>query len=150
MASFVAVNSVILNYKTMKKNDINEKITEIMKNDQRYPADAYHFISHAVTVVATRGDKKQHITALALLKGIKIVARETFGPFAAQVLIKWSVNLPGDVGAIVFNLVEAKALSSSDEDSPEDFAVEFDLLDGLDLASEPVADLSQIEVPIID
>ena len=134
----------------MKKNDLHEKIAEIIKNDQRYPADAYHFISHAVTVVAKRGDKKQHITAIELLKGIKIVARETFGPFAAQVLVKWSINLPGDVGTIVFNLVEAKALSSSDEDSPEDFAVEFDLLDGLGLDAEPVADISNIEVPIID
>ncbi|MCF6174688.1 MAG: hypothetical protein L3J71_02855 [Victivallaceae bacterium] len=135
----------------MKKNDLQEKIAAIRKNDQRYPADAYSFISHAVTVVASRCSKeKQHITAFELLKGIKIVARETFGPFAAQVLIEWSVKLPGDVGAIVFNLVKVKALSSSDEDSPEDFAVEFDLLDGLGMDVEPVADLSQIEVPIID
>jgi len=135
----------------MKKNDLQEKIVMIMKNDQRYPADAYNFISHAVTVVASRSkNKKQHITAFELLEGIKIVARETFGPFAAQVLIEWSVKLPGDVGAIVFNLVEAKALSSSDKDSPEDFAIEFDLLGGLDMDTESVADLSNIEVPIID
>lgn len=135
----------------MKKNDLQEKIATIMENDQRYPADAYNFISHAVTVVASRSEqKKKHITAFELLKGIKIVARETFGPFAAQVLIEWSVKLPGDVGAIVFNLVEAKALSSSDKDSPEDFAVEFDLLEGLAMDAEPITDLINTEVPIID
>jgi uncharacterized repeat protein (TIGR04138 family) len=135
----------------MKKNDLHEKIATIMENDRRYPADAYTFISHAVTVVASRDQKgKKHITAIELLKGIKVVARETFGPFAAQVLIEWNVNLPGDVGAIVFNLVEVKALSSSDEDSPEDFAVEFDLLDGLGMDDDSVPDLSEIEVPIID
>lgn len=135
----------------MKKNDLQEKIATIMKNDKRYPADAYNFISHAVTAIASRGNKDQkHITALELLKGIKIVARETFGPFAAQVLTEWNIKLPGDVGTIVFNLVEAKALSSSEDDSPEDFAVDFDLLDGLGMDDKSVPNLSEIEVPIID
>ena len=133
----------------MKKNDLDEKISEIIREDQRYPADAYKFVNHTVMLITSRHSKKRHITALELLKGIRVTARESFGPFAAQVLMEWGVQRPGDIGAIVNNLVAAKVLSASKDDSPEDFAIDFDLFDGLE-PEESITDVSNLEVPVID
>ncbi len=135
----------------MKKNDLDEKIATIVADDGRYPADAYHFISHAVIITASQeGRASRHVSALEVLRGLQVVARESFGAFAAQVLKEWNISGPEDIGIIIFQLVDAKILSSSKNDSQADFSIDFDLFAGLEILEEDLPEINQIEVPIID
>lgn len=134
----------------MKNNDLTEKIKRIQAKDVRYSTDAYHFINAAVRKVSSaEGEDRKHITALELLTGIRQFAAECFGPFAAQVLREWNLERGIDVGNIVFNLIEEQVLYASENDSPEDFAVSFDLFEGLPQIESADEASANIEVPII-
>ncbi|MHB9139584.1 MAG: Minf_1886 family protein [Victivallaceae bacterium] len=113
----------------MKNNDLADKIRRLLQKETRYQADAYEFISAAVTYAVGLSDsnEKKHISALDLLKAIRDFAVLQYGPFSAEVLKNWGVNSASDVGNIVFHLIDEKALYASENDSREDFNTNFDL-----------------------
>ena len=58
-------------------------------------------------------------------------AREEFGSFAPMVFREWGVRSTEDIGAIVFELVQAGQLSARPEDTPADFTGRGDLFAAL-------------------
>ena len=113
----------------MKNNDLADKIRRLLQREKRFKADAYEFVNAAVNYAATLEDsnEKKHVAALELLEAVRDFAFRQYGPFAAEVLKSWGVNAAADIGTIVFLLIDEKVLFASENDSPEDFSVEFDL-----------------------
>ena len=66
-------------------------------------------------------DAKGHVTGQELLNYFRDTALDAYGPLAYTVLNDWGVRCCEDVGAIVFNLYDAKHIGKTDSDSPEDF-----------------------------
>jgi uncharacterized repeat protein (TIGR04138 family) len=113
----------------MKNSDLVDKIKRLLQREKRYKADAYEFVNAAVNYAASleNSDEKKHIAALELLEGVRDFAFRQYGPFAAEVLKSWGLNTASDIGNIVFLLIDEKALFAGENDSPEDFNVDFDL-----------------------
>ena len=96
-----------------------EDYTEILKKDDRYDPRAYDFVLEVIHVAST--DAKGHVTGQELLNYFRDMALDAYGPLAYTVLNDWGVRCCEDVGAIVFNLYDAKRIGKTDSDSPEDF-----------------------------
>jgi uncharacterized repeat protein (TIGR04138 family) len=114
----------------MSNAKFKTEINKIIEKDRRYPADAYEFVSGAVTftvkALQKENKKSRHITGKELLGGMSRHALEQFGPLAGEVLRSWGLVSGPAVGDVVFNLVNQGLLSASESDSPRDFDVEFD------------------------
>ena len=96
-----------------------EDYTEILKKDDRYDSRAYDFVLEVIHVAST--DAKGHVTGQELLNYFRDMALDAYGPLTYTVLNDWGVRCCEDVGAIVFNLYDAKRIGKTDSDSPEDF-----------------------------
>ncbi|MGD9401416.1 MAG: hypothetical protein PVF95_03990 [bacterium] len=110
----------------MAQNDILEQIEKIVSDDERYRIEAYVFIMHALDMAVSRKARKGHVSGEELLESVRDYGRHLFGPTAKMVFEHWGVNETADFGNIVFNLVGAGILNTSDTDSPEDFAAVYD------------------------
>jgi len=96
-----------------------EDYTEILKKDDRYDPRAYDFVLEVIHFAST--DAKGHVTGQELLNYFRDMALDAYGPLTYTVLNDWGVRCCEDVGAIVFNLYNAKRIGKTDSDSPEDF-----------------------------
>ena len=106
--------------------NILETIENLVKQDSRYKIDAYNFVLEALNYTVSKLKKSRHVTGTELLEAIKQYARDQFGPMARTVLAHWGINTTEDFGRIVFNLVEAKVLSKTEQDSIDDFKNGYD------------------------
>lgn len=106
-----------------------EAIKRIVDADKSYHFEAYEFIHAAVVHVCAQNsdNRARHVSARELLEGISLYAFEQFSGLAEHVLRNWGINSAVDVGVIVFKLAEKNVLSVSENDSPEDFNIDFDL-----------------------
>ena len=96
-----------------------EDYTEILKKDDRYDSRAYDFVLEVIHFAST--DAKGHVTGQELLNYFRDMALDAYGPLTYTVLNDWGVRCCEDVGAIVFNLYDAKRIGKTESDSPEDF-----------------------------
>ena len=96
-----------------------EDYTEILKKDDRYDSRAYDFVLEVIHFAST--DAKGHVTGQELLNYFRDMALDAYGPLTYTVLNDWGVRCCEDVGAIVFNLYDAKRIGKTDSESPEDF-----------------------------
>jgi uncharacterized repeat protein (TIGR04138 family) len=114
------------------------EIQAIVRNDARYAYEAYEFLFEALThtqkmlgKLPDAGDREPgpqyHVSGPELLRGACDLARRDFGLMAKVVFHLWGLRRTDDVGAIVFNLIEAGLLSKTDTDSRDDFRDVFDL-----------------------
>lgn len=116
---------------------MDPKILDVIRDDPRYPFEAYEFVCEAVTFTQERlgrvpdedddPDADYHVTGEELLRGACELAVEEFGMMAPVVFRQWGIRATDDVGHIVFNLIRAERLSRSDRDDPDDFHDLFDL-----------------------
>lgn len=119
----------------MKDKNFRQGIREIIEKDSRYPAPAYEFISDAVNYTAKKlmrhNQQDRHISGEELLQGICEYAIDQYGPMAEEVLKDWGISSGPSVGNVVYNMIDRKLLRASDDDSIEDFNVEFDFSEEL-------------------
>ena|SRR3989338_7937864 len=108
------------------KSQLEHLLAEIYGNDSRYRPDAYEFVLEALNFTQKRSRRTKHVTGDELLDGIKELLMERFGPMALTVLRYWRVNATEDFGHIVFNLVEKRVLSKTEEDNIEGFRNKYD------------------------
>ncbi len=69
-----------------------------------------------------------------LLEGFRDLALDRFGALAHEVLRVWGITRTDDVGAVVFNMVEAGLLQKTATDSPADYHAVFDFEASLERA----------------
>ena len=121
----------------MQDSEFAEIVSLICKDDPRYGRRAYEFVrlglDHTVKELrrkdASRAERSRHVSGRELLEGLRAFALDQFGPMAKTVLNSWGVQRCRDFGEIVFNLIEYKVFSKTDEDRLEDFADLYDFND---------------------
>jgi len=109
--------------------DFNEIVSLICKEDSRYDKKAYSFLREGLDYAvkemkkrdAERSKQSLHISGAELLNGLRVYALDQFGPLAITVLNSWGVQRCGDMGEIVFNLIEYNVFSKTENDRREDF-----------------------------
>ena len=94
--------------------------------DVVFTADAYRFVADAVNYTVEKLPEHRHVSALELLKGAREMAINEYGAVAHEVLREFGIKSASDVGKIVYLLISVNLLSSSEEDSPEDFDIDFE------------------------
>ena len=133
----------------MATPSLETRIEDLVRDDPRYCAEAYHFVydalDYAVQLTCFGGgdpmETARHIGVDELLEGIRQLALEEFGPLARCVFESWGVYSTDDFGEIVFNLIARDLLHQSDTDRKEDFQGRFSFHEALDDAYRPVVRL---------
>ena len=108
-------------------DDIYRVIDNLAVKRGRYSPEAYYFTLAALNRTVAGLPVRRHLSGPELLAGIIHLASERFGPEARGILDSWGVAVTGDIGNIVFDLVEVGLLSKTDDDRLEDFMDVFDL-----------------------
>ena len=113
------------------------EITEICRRDRRYAYEAYEFIFDALahtqkSVGRAPADDEtpgqhHHVSGREIIEGAVDLARQEFGFLARTVFHQWGIRRTGDLGEIVFNLIDGGLLSKNDSDTRADFEDIFDL-----------------------
>jgi len=109
-----------------KKKNFYQIVEEICEKDSRYTPDSYEFVVQALHFTQKKLKKEKHITGQELSRGVRELAIEQYGPMSKIVLNHWGINNTQDLGNIVFNLIDRKLLSKTEEDSIEDFKDVYD------------------------
>jgi len=104
-----------------------------------YPLPAFNFVQEGLTFTSNNvfrepdpmalQEMERHVSGQELCMGLKNYALEQFGMLAPVVLRKWNINRTDDFGRIVFAMIEAELMSSSNDDTPDDFHAVFDFHD---------------------
>lgn len=115
----------------MKQANFNEALIQILKEDSRYPAEAYGFVREALDFtsrILKKPEKglQKHVTASELLEGIRQYALREYGPMAMTVFEYWGIRQCADFGRMVFNLVNKHILRKTETDSIHDFEGGYD------------------------
>jgi len=105
----------------------------ICEKDSRYKREAYEFVMEALTYTQKRFRRVKHVTGAELLIGIKQLLQRKFGLMTLTVLEHWGVRKTEDFGHIVFNLVNYKMLSKTEEDTLESFQDAYDFREVFDI-----------------
>jgi uncharacterized repeat protein (TIGR04138 family) len=107
--------------------DFWKAVERIRAVDDRFEPEVYDFTMQALEYTIQRVGERRHVRAEELLDGLSGYARLRFGLLAADVLAKWGVRSASDVGAVVFQMVDAGILARQESDRREDFNRGFDL-----------------------
>jgi uncharacterized repeat protein (TIGR04138 family) len=136
----------------MQPIDFEGELSKILEKDSRYHREAYVFLRHGLdfchkTILkggAKRGGGAQlmgpeifrkeaqgivsenHVSVAQLLDGLRLYALQEYGPMAMTVLESWGVTKCEDFGDLVFNMVEFRLLSITENDTREDFRKGYD------------------------
>jgi uncharacterized repeat protein (TIGR04138 family) len=147
--------------------DPSHPLAKLLKNDKRYKFEAYAFVfeslnyaqekmglgqehsteeEEAPPVTKSKEGRKveRHMTGQQLCEAIRQYALEQFGLMAKAVLNSWGVHNTGDIGNIVFNLIEIGQMRKTKQDTREDFDNVFDfdaaLVRDFKIAPQPQAE----------
>jgi uncharacterized repeat protein (TIGR04138 family) len=104
-------------------------LERLRERNPRFQEMAYVFVLSALHYVLQRLNETRHITGRELAEGVRDLAREQFGPMARTVLEHWGIRETGDVGDVVFALVDSGILIKQDEDTRADFEGVYDFDD---------------------
>jgi uncharacterized repeat protein (TIGR04138 family) len=104
-------------------DEILDRLTE---RNPRFHPRAYLFLLSALHDVLEQVDHRRHISGAELAEGVRRRALREFGLMARTVLEHWGIHSTGDLGEIVFALIEAGVLVKEEDDRPQDFENLFD------------------------
>ncbi len=96
-------------------------VEEIYEKDCRYKEDAYVFVMEALAYAQKKLKRSRHIKSEELLKGMRELLLNKYGPLTMTVLEHWGIKSTEDFGNMVFNLVENQVLSKTEDDNIEEF-----------------------------
>lgn len=109
----------------MQKPSFQETLDLVVTRDPRYSREAYLFLREALEHAQKRRRKPRsaaaHVSAAELLDGFREFSLQQFGPMTLTVLAYWGISSTGDVGRMVFHLIDAGIFGRSEEDRLEDF-----------------------------
>jgi len=104
----------------------DEILHRLRQRNPRYLGKAYLFVLSSLHHVMEHLESPRHISGPELAEGVRSLALKEFGPMARTVLEHWGIHQTGDVGRIVFALVEEGVLVKEEEDRLDDFEDLFD------------------------
>jgi uncharacterized repeat protein (TIGR04138 family) len=121
----------------------NSGLMDVARRDPRYCYEAYEFLFESLAHTQERLGRtppdnpdhppgpEYHVSGAELVEGFLDLAKQRFGRLARVVLQLWGINSTGDIGEIVFNLINGELLSKNESDNKADFQDLFDLDDVL-------------------
>ncbi len=120
----------------MQAMQFDQSVGSILKRDRRFDPHAYFFLKEALDFTLKRvseggGGQPRHVSGPELLVGFRDLALEQFGPMAVTLMTEWGVRKCGDVGEMVFNLIDEQIFGRQETDCKEDFVGSFALEDAL-------------------
>lgn len=128
----------------MQKFSFEDAVEKIVVQDARYEAAGYHFLREALDYTISKlgagrlaEKSKGHVDGAQLLDGFRRLALERFGPMATTVFGEWRIFSTADVGAMVFNLIEAEVFGKTENDTLEDFEGVYDFHEAFDVPFLP-------------
>lgn len=98
----------------------------IRLREPRFDERAYLFVLAALEFCQQRLPERRHITGRELSLACRDLALDRFGVMARLVLEHWGVRCTGDLGDVVFTLVDLGLLMSQPSDTRDEFADVFD------------------------
>lgn len=104
-----------------------DAVGRIREHDKRYTPEAYAFVMDSLDFAIRRIGKRRHVSAAELLDFSCDFAKSRYGVLAFSVLEKWGLTCTGDIGSVVYRLIDEKVLAEQKGDSPSDFSGVFDL-----------------------
>ncbi|HLF18559.1 MAG TPA: Minf_1886 family protein [Candidatus Omnitrophota bacterium] len=101
--------------------DFETIVETILVKDSRYKIDAYLFVMEALSFTQRKFKSQSHVTGEEILTGMRDLLLNKYGPMTMVVLKYWGIKTTEDFGHIIFNLVERKILSKTEDDNIESF-----------------------------
>jgi uncharacterized repeat protein (TIGR04138 family) len=98
-----------------------EKLASLLRKDPRFRREAYQFVQESLEFTRRKLTRRGHVTGRELSEGVRDLALERFGLLARTVLQQWGICSTGNVGDIVYNMIDAKIMVKQDSDNREDF-----------------------------
>lgn len=105
----------------------DEIVEAIRARDGRYREQGYLFVLGALEFCQERRPSRGHISGEELAWACRDYALDQFGLTAQTVLAHWGIRSTGDLGRIVFTLIEVGLLQAQPGDRIEDFDGVYDL-----------------------
>lgn len=113
---------------------LERSIEELARQDRRYPPQAYMLVFEGLEVALAKLPARRHVTPRELVDGVREAALKQWGLLARTVLESWNVRTTGEIGDLVFNLIERKLLVAGTDDNRTQFEDAFEFQDGFDRA----------------
>ncbi len=130
-------------------SDETVTLYQLVKQDPRYPIEAYVFVREALSFAAdsmelgcepcdsktdaspvnNRTRRERHLTGQQLCEAIRQFANNQFGYMAKVVLNSWNVNSTSCFGDIVYNMIRAGIMKKSSQDRRSHFDGVYDFAD---------------------
>lgn len=104
----------------------------ILLHERRFDERAYLFVLAALEYCQQRMAERRHISGRELAHACRDLALERYGVMARPVLEHWGVRTSGDIGDVVFTLVDLGLLLSQPSDTREEFVGAFDFDDAFE------------------
>ena len=98
----------------------------IRMREQRFDERAYLFVLAALEFCQQRLPERRHITGRELALACRDLALDRFGVLSRLVLDHWGIRSTGDIGDVVFTLVELELLMSQPTDTRDEFIGVYD------------------------
>lgn len=98
----------------------------IRLRERRFDERAYLFVLGALEYHQGRLPERRHITGRELAEACRDLAIERYGVLARLVLEQWGIRSSGDIGDVVFTLVDLELLMSQPTDTRDEFVDVFD------------------------
>src|SRR6185503_9616022 len=113
---------------------LEKSLEELARQDRRYPPPAYLIVFEGLECALAKLPARRHVTPRELIEGVREAVLRDWGLLARTVLESWNIRTSGEIGDLVFNLIEKKLLVAGAEDSRAQFEDAFDFYEGLDRA----------------
>ena len=116
-------------------NDPRERLLKAIREDGRYPPEAYQFLHDGLEFTTRRtfgdeeGDEPRHVTGQQLAEGLRDLALQRWGALARVVLQSWNVRQTRDFGEMVYFLIGLGMMGKQESDSIADFDEVYDFSD---------------------
>ena len=109
-------------------------LKQVLRKAGPYPLEAFNFVREGLTYTAQSihedlealPESDRHITGQQLCLGLRDYAIDQYGLLAPTVLRHWRIRRTDDFGRIVFAMIDAGLMTSTDQDSIEDFRAVYD------------------------
>lgn len=125
---------------------VRESLTRLLARDPRFSIHAYRFVMSALSMATIKHhgivpsnaavkelpERQDHVTGQQLAYAVADLASQEFGFLGYRVLSSWGIRSTGDIGDIVYHMIDENHMQKSPTDSRSDFDDVFDLRQALE------------------
>lgn len=99
----------------------DDVLARIREKSGAYDERAYLFVLAALEHLQRTLEQRRHVSGEELAVACRDFALQQYGLLSRTVLEHWGILATGDIGRIVFTLIDLGLLKAQESDRPEDF-----------------------------